>query len=431
MRRVLSVSVALATVSPAAAEIEVVSKRLTIQYEAGATFDDGALDLSRATLAPEVRIGFTSRWRADLAARFEAAEDGVGLGGTATYSDASLPILRSDTTRLEIDAATLTYSGEGARLTLGKQSVAWGVLDGLRVADRFDAVRLRDFLLTDIRPDRLSRWGARLEADVAGVSLDLAAAFDPTVNQFAGPGDAFFPSAPRFRGGLPTTASAPIIAAERDRYLADATYGARVSRRFGAARVAALALSGPEADPVLRAGSTPAGAFAVETAHPRRETFAATADIAAGPTVWRVEVASVPRQPVNVEGGAPLADDRRPRTVAGVGLDWNAPADVFVNAQIAVDHIDAGDTALVRPKTDVIGTVQLRRTFNQDLGAVTLEYIGALNDGDGLLRPRARYRLTDQVEASLGADILFGPRDGQFGQFRDASRGWLRLTASF
>ncbi|MEL6363954.1 MAG: DUF1302 domain-containing protein [Pseudomonadota bacterium] len=428
MLRISFVLISLVSASPARAEIEVISKRLTVRYQGGATIDDGALDLSRATAVPEVRLGFGQNWRADLAVRLEVADDGVGLGGVASYSDAARPLIRSETIRLEIDAATLTYSGDAARLTLGKQSVPWGVLDGLRVADRFDAVRLRDFLLTDVRPDRLSRWGARLETKVASISVDLAAAFDPTVNQFAAPGDTFFPTASRFRGGLPLTASAPILSSERDRYAADGTYGARLSRRFGAARLAVLAFSGPETDPILRAGSTEGGGFAVETVYPYRRVFAATADFAAGSTVWRVEAASIPRQPVNVAGRSPLDDDRRPRNVAGVGVDWNAPGDVFVNAQIAVDHVDAGDTDLARPETDVIGTLQLRRSFNQELGSVTIEYIGALNDGDGLVRPRLRYRLTDQVEASIGADLLFGPQDGQFGQFRSESRGWLRLA---
>ncbi len=409
-----------------------VSSRLQTEYWTGVGFDEGRHVLSRFTLRPDAEWRFAKRWRIETAIRLEVADDDTGLGSKATYSGAARPFLRSDDARLEIDEAVLAYRRRDLRLTLGKQTTPWGVLDGVRITDRFDAVRLRDFVLTETRPERIARWGVRARKKVAGLRFDFSVAFDPTVNQFSNIGDAFEPTAPRFRGGIPADVAAPpVVVSDRDRYWADATYGARISRTFGPATASALAFSGPETDPILAADLGSDGAPGVALIFPRRELYGAAIDVAAGATVLRFEAAHIPDQPVNTRTDEPLSFTRRPRTLAGVGVDWNAPGDVFVNGQLAVDHIDEADEMLVRPQTDVIATLRAQRRFAHDAWTVKAEFIGALSDGDGTFRPSVQYQLTDTVGIAAGVDALFGDRDEQFGQYRDQSRAWLRVTADW
>ncbi len=408
------------------------SGRLQTEYWTGVDFDEGRHVLSRFSVKPDAEWRFSRRWRAEVALRIEVADDDTGLGSKDTYSGAARPVLRSDDARLEIDEAVLAYRRRDLRITLGKQTTPWGVLDGVRVTDRFDAVRLRDFVLTETRPERISRWGVRARKKVAGFGVDASFAFDPTVNQFANIGDAFEPTAPRFRGGAPAEVGTPSVAvSDRDRYWADATYGARISKTFGPATASVLAFSGPDTDPVFSPTSAPDGAPGVALLFPRRELYGGTLDIAAGPTVLRLEAAHIPDQPVNTLTSEPLSFSSRPRTLAGLGVDWNAPADIFLNGQLAVDHIDEADEPLVRPETDVIATVRAQRRFAHDNWTVKAEYIGSLNDGDGAFRPSVEYRVNDTVRLAAGIDALFGDRDEQFGQYRNQSRAWLRISAGW
>lgn len=411
---------------------------LELEHWAAVSLEDGDLALARTTLSPQARFALGADWRLEAELRLELADDEVGLGARDGYSPASRPLINAPDARLEIDRLALVYRRGATSVTLGKQTVPWGVLDGLRVTDRFDAVRYRDFLLTETRPDRLSRWGVRARTRLGATSVDLAAALDPTVAQLAEPGAAFDVAAPRSRGGLPRGLdAAELRVSPRDRYLEDATVGVRLSRTLGPLDVSALALSGPEVEPVLRLEGHSAQGPIVALDYPRRTLIGASVEGAAGDTVLRFEAALIPDQPVNVVDEAaplapePLAVEDRPRVLAGVGVDWDAPADLFVNAQLGIDHVWADERPLARPQTDVIATLRLRRAFSNDTVIAQGELIGSLSDDDGVVRPSVEWRLNDTVTLAAGVDVVFGDRDGLFGQFEDASRAWVRLRATF
>jgi len=417
-----------ATPLPAWAEAAITSKTLEIDLWSGFDEAEGEAALARATLRPGLKAKFGRSWRGELAVRLELAEDETGLGTVDTFSDLSRPLARSNTTRIEIDTATLTWRRSSTFLTLGKQTIPWGKLDGLQVTDRFDAVRRRDYVFTDVRPDRISRWGARLETDIGEWRADLALALDPTVNQLAQPGDRFSPTAPRQRAGLPEGVPLPpITVSDRDDIIEDATFGLRMTRRFDGGDVSLLALSGPDTDPVFAQGGT-ARMPEIRLNYPHRKLYGLTASRSAGSLVWRAEAALIPDQAVNIEVGPMLAIDERIRWLGGVGLDWDAPGGFFVNAQIAVDHIQDGPEPLPRPETDSIATLRAQKGFRNDTVYLKGEYIGSLSDGDGFLRPALEWRLDDQFTFRAGADIIFGDHDGLFGQFEDKSRAWVRMT---
>lgn len=419
---------------PAAADLELVSHRTALDYWVGADGEEGRLALSRLSLRPELQLRFGEGWRLELAGRFEAAHDRTGLGAVGGFSPASRPLVDKDDLRLDIDQFVLSRRFGRHRLSIGKQTVAWGVLDGIQVTDRFDPVRRRDFVLTEVRPERLARWGLRWRIGGDGLNVDMAVAFDPTVNQQAGVGDRFQPRAPRQLGGLDLDLVAGDLVLEesaRDRYWHDATLGIRLSHRLGRADASLLMLSGPDPDPVLKLGAALDGRPLIELEHPRRQLIGATLEFAAGSRVWRFEVAHIPDQRINTDTDIPLSHDQRSRTLAGVGVDWNAPGGWFVNAQLALDHLSSGSDEPVRPRSDIISTLRAQRSFVQDTVTFRSELLGSLSDGDGVIRASLDWQYSDPLRLSLGADWLFGTRDGLFGQFQDASQAWARVRFTF
>jgi len=424
----------LAPVTPALAGLELVSHRTELDYWLGVDGEEGRIALSRLSIRPEIKLRFDQGWRLEAAGRFEAARDRTGLGTVETYSSASRPLIDNDDVRLEIDRLVLSRRIGDHRLSFGKQTVAWGVLDGIQITDRFDPVRRRDFVLTEVRPERLARWGLRWQREGEGLNVDLAVAFDPTVNQLANAGDRFQPLASRLLGGLaidPGSADIPIMQSERDRYWHDATLGLRLSRRIGRADASLLFLSGPDPEPLLQLVDLDGSQSVINLEHPRRTLIGGTLEFPAGSHVWRLELAHSPDQAINTESEIQLSSDERGRTLAGIGMDWNAPGGWFINAQLAVDHLSSGSPVAVRPRTDVISTLRIQRSIAQDTIKLRSELLTSLSDADGVLRASMDWQYSDPLRLSIGADWLFGTRDGLFGQYQDASRAWVRMRFTF
>ena len=428
---VMAVPMALLPAMPAVAAVERVSQRNELTYWVGVDGEEGRVALSRLSLASSLRLRAGEHWDIDLAGRLEGAHDRTGLGSVDSYSPASRPWIRRDQMRLELDRMVLSRRFGDSRISIGKQTVAWGVLDGVQVTDRFDPVRRRDFVLTEVRPERLARWGVRWRHDGEPFRADLAVAFDPTVNQLAQVGDRFEPRAPRLRGGLDVDLPAVELAySERDRYVRDATFGLRLGRTVGRADASVLFLSGPDLEPLLRLDASDPARPAIIIDHPRRRLFGATLELPEGSRVWRVELAHLPDQPVNLSGPQPLDSERRGRSLAGVGMDWNAPDGWFVNAQLALDRLHGGAQA-VRPRTDLIATLRAQRGFLHDTLKFRQELLSSLSDGDGVVRAALDWQAGDRLQMSVGADWLYGSRDGLFGQYRDHSQLWVQMRLSF
>jgi len=372
---------------------------------------------SYVQMKPKVTARWNRNWRAALALRAEAAFDNTGLGSIDTFDALSRPLELGRDGRVEIEEATLSWRRRATRVTLGKQTFAWGVLDGLQVTDRFDAVRRREAVFTEQRPERLSKWGARAEFDFAGTRMEMAAAIDGTGDQLAVPGDAFSVRASRFRAGLPDNAPTPDLTTDISN---DPTIGMLATRRFGESDASILLIHGPDTEPVFR----PDGIGAALT-YDTRTLVGATWQRSAGARVWRVETAMVFDQPVNLNT-LPLETDTRQRWLGGVGLDWDLRDGVFLNAQLGIDHIP-GDN-LVRPNTDVTSTVKLQKSFANQTWLASTEILSSLSDGDGTFRPALSWQIDDRRRVQAGADLVWGDRQGVFGQFKDASRVWFKTV---
>ena len=390
---------------------------LKASYKIAQGLETDKANQSRLQLNPKVTARFNNRWRAALALRAEAAFDTTGLGSLDTYDGLSKPLELGADGRIEIEEATLSWRRRSNRITLGKQTFAWGVLDGLQVTDRFDAVRRREAVFTDQRPERLSKWGARAEFDFAGMRMDVAAALDGTADQLAVPGDGFGVSASRFRTGLPANAPAPELKTNLSN---DPTIGVRGTRRFGDSDASLLLIHGPDTEPVFR--SQGAGA---SLNYDSRTLLGATWQRSAGAQVWRVETAMIFDQPVNMKT-QPLETDTRQRWLWGVGLDWDLRDGAFLNMQLGVDHIEGED--LVRPNTDVISTVKLQKSFSNGTWLASAEVLSSLSDGDGTFRPAMSWQVDDRHRLQAGADLVWGDREGLFGQFKDTNRIWFKTT---
>jgi hypothetical protein len=375
------------------------------------------LDQARLTLLPEARLRWKRNWSVELGLRLEAASSDTGLGTLSTYDDNSQPIELGSDARLEIDTAVIRWRKRANRVTVGKQTLAWGVLDGLQVTDRFDAVRRREGIFTPNRPERISRWGMRLETKWAGIQWDAATVFDGTGDQLAKSGDVFSIRAPRLRAGLSTDAPLPDLDVSVS---SKVTYGLRARRSLGAADVGLLVFQGPDTEPVI---TNEGGQITLD--YPSRTLLGVTLQRGSGNRVWRFEAAFIPDQRVNLISPTPVTGQRK-RLLAGFGLDWDLPDSVFINLQLGVDSISG--KGAVRQDTDVITTLRLQKSFANDRLLASVEILSNLADGDGAYRPGVAWQVNDALRLETGLDLIWGEFDGLIGQFNGDDRVWLRAT---
>ncbi|MFN7055642.1 DUF1302 family protein [Hyphomonas sp.] len=408
-----------------------ISPRTRINAEAAIRMEDADASLARVTVEPRLLLRSDRGWRGEVSGRIIAAADETGLGTVSTFSSLSRPLELGEDARLELDRAYVTFSAGDHDLTIGKQTLAWGILDGLQVTDRFDPVDRTEAVFGELRPRRIARWGVRWQGKAAGLNVDAAAALDATVNQLPQTSDAFSPAAPRLRAGIPAGgATPPLRVSSRSNQVRDASLGLRLSRSFTGTEANLVLISGPEPDPLFQFEPSPAGPE-VELQYPRRTLIGATLDRADGARIWRLEAAYIPDQPVNAATGPTPGIVERRRILAGLGLDWNLPRDVFLNLQLGLDHVNAGGAELYRPETDLIATIRLQRGFRNERLWLKSEILGTLSEGDGTFRPWVEWRQSDHLTLSAGADLVWGTREGLFGQYRDQSRIWTRISSTF
>ena len=114
-----------------------------------------------------------------------------------------------------------------------------------------------------------------------------------------------------------------------------------------------------------------------------------------------------------------------------VGLDWSGFTDTFISLQLFQDYVLDEPVGLFRPEADTTTTLFLRRRFLNETLSAELRWFTNVNDGDGLIRPKLSYEVSDAASIWAGADVFYGDGDGLFGQYDDNDRIVFGLAYGF
>ena len=189
-------------------------------------------------------------------------------------------------------------------------------------------------------------------------------------------------------------------------------------------------MSGLDFEPLARLRGEGAAAE-LETYHERRTLLGLALAGSVGSLAVRAEVGYSPKRWFNTRSASGLTAVGLEQWTAGVGVDWNAPFDTFVNLQYVVDRVIDAPATLVRPDRDRIVTAFLRRRFNYDAFELQARWYHELGAGDDLLRLAARYQATEALSVELALENFSGPEHGIFGQFRESDLVQLTIEHQF
>lgn len=403
-----------------------------MNYGSGGS-DDVAMEQTLQA-EPSLRQRYSDYWTASISARLRLDfADDLEPGGAPVenYSSISEPLAIDDLGTLELRDVYLERAWANGRVRLGKQQVVWGRLDGLKILDVLNPQNLREFILEDFGESRIGLWSAYVDWSQGNWRLELAAIPDNTGHVIPDPGAWFELTAPRYRYGADPDSPAPPIRTDRGGLsVDDSAIGARVSARFLGLDVSGVAYSGLDHEPlgrVLFRDDRPV----VERFYRRRELYGLSLETAVGAFAIRAELAHQPNRTFNTREPGALETVELDQNTAALGLDIAGPLDTFINVQYLYDHVRSAPGALVRPDTDKITTVFLRRSFAYETVDLTARWYYSSDLDDQMLSVGLRYAFSDNSELRLTADIFSGDEEGPFGQFADRDRVTVLFSHTF
>ena len=421
-----------ATTSTPAAQIDSFSVASSLTY--GYANEANASMQGELEVAPAIDVTLTKLASLVASARIRLDEqDQLEPGRYAykTYSGASKPANLGDSGSAEIRDLYVEFRSEKGLTRLGKQQIVWGKLDGIKVLDLINPQDFREFIIDDFDDSRISLWSAYFDYSLGNWRAELALIPDGTAHAIPESGAWFELTAPRFRfGAAPGQTTPPVRTVQPGLTMDDSALGLRLSRQFGALDISAVAYSGTDPEPlgrVIVVDSNPV----IEQFYERRDAFGLSFDVGLGSTVLRGEYVYQPERVFNARPDSQLTTIALDQHRGAIGLDVDGPLGIFMNIQYLIDTVADAVPGLVRPESDRIGTLYLRRAFNYDAVVVEARWYQSFTDDDRLASISVHYDLSDSTSLGLAAQHFGGVTRGLFGQFTHRDRITLSLKHVF
>lgn len=337
----------------------------------------------------------------------------VSSGETLFYGDGSLEVdALANQTDGQVREAWFDYSEGWFSFRVGRQIVAWGEADGVRITDVLSS---RD-LHTLYQDDKLAIDALRLTGSWASHSFDFY--WIPMFRVARLPGD---------DNPLAELDAYRILSLldrqEPERELAHGSYAVRFASRTPMIDYAFYGYWGYNDLPIVDIGKGMA-------VYERMGMVGFDADMPVGSFVFRMEGAWYPWQALQRKdlGGS----ERRNQIQALAGMDW-MQGGWSLTLQYACDLVLGRTSRLNHERYEHKATISLSRSLCDDLLDLSLEAAAGLNDLDSVWHASMAYDVTDDL-AIEGGWYLFleGPeRTGTYGTYRDYSMAYAKATYQF
>jgi hypothetical protein len=350
-----------------------------LMLEAGALPDAPEADMISALSASAYVLWQPQReWEFRGGLRVDAA---VQRGGALSYSD----------WEADFGETYARWRSGDTRLTVGAQTVIWGRVDEIPLADRVSRADLMRFALDDLPDRRLAQMALRWEQAIGDYKLDAVAL-------------------PAFRGArLPDDRSVwspinrltgEIIGIAPNPQLAAIARNAAIVQDDGGGGGAALRLTRTGVAPVdfgltlartrqsLPYFRVDGGGATLTATHPYNTFAGADVEFVTGDLTWRSELGYTDDVPVTLPGGVPQSTS---------ALEWLGAVEFFpggkdtrLNLQLAARKLRTSDVILELDQYVALGG-EVESTLDQGRWALALRFSVGLNVRDVYLAPKVSY----------------------------------------
>jgi len=319
-------------------------------------------------------------------------------------------------------------------LKVGKQQIVWGQTDGIKVLDRVNPQRYREFILEDFDDSRIPLWAIKWEFSVnKNWDGQLILLPDQTYHEIPEAGAAYAPTSPELVPTPPPGITVTGYIIEKpDRVVADADAGLQLSTRKRGWDLTLNYLYHYADTPVIRMRDTENGGY-LDGSYERTHTIGGSASNAIGDFALRTEmayttdryVAEVYPQSANIERPLNTVSDgviRGGEFTYALGVDWMGMRDTLVSLQLIQSGFDRKGANTTRGSIETDATLLFERNFFNDALTFRNLLIQDVDRGDGLLTTELAYDYLANLELRIEASMFYGSRHGRYGQFDNRDR---------
>jgi hypothetical protein len=296
-----------------------------------------------------------------------------------------------DETRADIGDTYVRFRGGDARVTVGAQTIIWGRVDAMPVADRVSRVDLTRFILDDLAERRRAQWALRWEQNW-GDDLKLDAVVLPYFRPARLPDErsVWHPvnrTTGRLIGYEPDPALAALVGVAELREEDHRAGGAavRFSSAGGFMDWGVTLARTRHSLPYYRLD---AAVPALTALHPYNRFVGVDMETTAAGATWRAEVGYTGGVPATRPGGQ-MIDTSVVEAVAGVEL-FPGGKNTRVTLQLAARSLRA-DGPLLELKDYVGVNGEVESTFAQGRWRASLRFMSGLNVHDVYIAPKLSY----------------------------------------
>ena len=344
---------------------------------------------------------------------------------SSTYSQPSEPVRLNDKTELELREFYLQKQLKQWHITVGKQQVVWGQADGLKVLDIINPQSFERFILDDFEDSRIPLWMLNLEWQFANHQLQMLWIPDTTVHRLPTDQATYELSSPRVIPQLPENIRTVTIEPfnHPNSTLENGDVGIRWKSFLSGWDVSFNYLYAYHDLPVffqdisISEGSISATVTPTyERSHLIGGTFSTTVNdftlrAEAGYHTNRYFLTNSPE----IEHGNHISDELS----YVFGMDWFGLSDTLISIQTFQSFILDRPSNIIRPQRDTTFTLLIQKDFLNATFKPEILFIHNDIHHDGIIRPKAKYDLQDNIKIWIGADIFYGNGNGLFSQFNE------------
>jgi hypothetical protein len=357
-----------------------------------------------------------SSWELQLAGRI----DGYDEDGKNSFTDIVA----------DYGDSYIRYRTEDLKLTFGTQTVVWGRLDELPLADRVSRADLTRFVLDDLEDRRRANPVIRAEAFFGSGKLDLVWLYDFRGAALPDKDSVWYPvnrETGRIIGFDPDDIPPASIKNARISDKAssgDGGFGARYTRTHSFADIGFTVAHTRQSTPYYRS----AGIGRIEALYPRSWAYGADAAVDAAGATWRAELLYSSDNPVTREN---LGYTTTPAMSWGAGVEFHpGDSDTRVNLQlVGMNLIDSPSIIDRKEVYSVNGEVET--PFDRERWRAKLGFYAGMKDKDIYLNPEIAFLGWEPHEVYLALHYFEGDDDTFSGFHEDHSSINLGWRATF
>jgi len=394
----------------------------TIALETAVGLREGRVQKGQLSLEPKLELNFRGGWSLVGTARlrydpFDRLAPGRPRGRQGEVSNLSQSYALGSEGEAELREVYAEVQLGHSYAILGKQHIVWGKADGLKVLDVVNPQDFREFILDDFADSRIPLWAANVEVPLGAWTLQALWLPDQSYHDLPETSALFAFTSPK------TFVPTPVEDDDRPRrFFRDSDAGLRATAFLGGWDLSLNYLFHYDDVPVFRRRLSGQGPiFSPE--YRRNHLVGGAFANSFGSLTVRGELGfsfgkHYSRRSLSDADGLGRSDELS----YVLGFDWYGIRRTFLSLQVFQLWLPQHESDFVPDALATRATLMLRRTFLNDTLTTEVFTLIDLDEGDGFIRPKINYEVSDGVVAWVGIDVIFGPRRGIFGQLSDRDR---------